>query len=110
MNIEKFVIDQQENDEEYVIYLSGELDLSVAPQLRSALESVVNQVEKSLILNLKGLKYIDSTGIGIIISVLKIRDELKAGFTVREIPPAIKRLFDLTGISEYLKETKENQA
>lgn len=110
MNIEKFVIDQQENDKEYVVYLNGELDLSVAPQLRSALESVVNQVEKTLILNLKGLKYIDSTGIGIIISVLKIRDELNAPFTVREIPSSIKRLFDLTGISEFLKETKENQA
>lgn len=110
MNIEKFVIDQQENDEEYVFYLTGELDLSVAPQLRSALESVVNQVEKPLILNLKGLKYIDSTGIGIIISVLKIRDELNAAFTVREIPASIKRLFDLTGISEFLKDTKENQA
>jgi len=110
MNIEKFVIDQQENDDEYVVYLNGELDLSVAPQLRSALESIVNQVEKPLILNLKGLKYIDSTGIGIIISVLKIRDELNVPFTVREIPSSIKRLFDLTGISEFLKETKENQA
>jgi anti-sigma B factor antagonist len=110
MNIEKFVIDQQENNEEYVFYLSGELDLSVAPQLRSALESVVNQVEKPLILNLKGLKYIDSTGIGIIISVLKIRDELNAPFIVREIPAPIKRLFDLTGISEFLKESNENKA
>jgi anti-sigma B factor antagonist len=110
MNIEKFVIDQQENDEEYVFYLSGELDLSVAPQLRSALESVVNQAEKPLILNLRGLKYIDSTGIGIIISVLKIRDELNAPFIVREIPASIKRLFDLTGISEFLKESNENQA
>jgi anti-sigma B factor antagonist len=110
MNIEKFNIDQQENDDEYVFYLNGELDLSVAPQLRSALESVVNQVSKPLIFNLKGLKYIDSTGIGIIISVLKIRDELNAPFTVREIPASIKRLFDLTGISEFLKENKENQA
>jgi anti-sigma B factor antagonist len=110
MNIEKFVIDQQENDEEFVFYLSGELDLSAAPQLRSALETIVNQATKPLILNLKGLKYIDSTGIGIIISVLKIRDELNAPFIVREIPASIKRLFDLTGISEFLKESKENQA
>jgi anti-sigma B factor antagonist len=110
MNIENFGIDQQENEEEYVFYLSGELDLSVAPQLRSALESVVNHAEKPLILNLRGLKYIDSTGIGIIISVLKIRDELNAPFIVREIPAPIKRLFDLTGISEFLKESNENQA
>jgi anti-sigma B factor antagonist len=110
MNIEKFLIDQQETNEEYVIFLSGELDLSVAPQLRSALESVVNHTEKALVLNLRELKYIDSTGIGIIISVLKIRDELNAPFTVREIPRSIKRLFDLTGISEFLGEGKEKEA
>jgi anti-sigma B factor antagonist len=110
MNVEKFLIDRQETDKEYVFYLSGELDLSVAPQLRTALESVVNQIDKPLILNLKQLKYIDSTGIGIIISVLKVRDELNAPFTVREIPAPIKRLFDLTGISEFLKEGKENEA
>jgi anti-sigma B factor antagonist len=110
MNIEKFLMDQQETDEEYVLYLSGELDLSVAPQLRAALESVVNKIDKPLILNLKELKYIDSTGIGIIISVLKVRDELNAPFTVREIPAPIKRLFDLTGISEFLQERKEKEA
>jgi anti-sigma B factor antagonist len=110
MNKEKFLIDQHETNEEYIVYLSGELDLSVAPQLRAALESIVNQVDKALVLNLKELKYIDSTGIGIIISVLKIRDELNASFTVREIPASIKRLFDLTGISEFLNERKDNEA
>jgi anti-sigma B factor antagonist len=104
MNIDKFQINQQETEGEYRLYLSGELDLSVASQLRSALEPIVNQIDKTLILNLKDLKYIDSTGMGIIISVLKIRDELNAAFIVREIPKSIKRLFDLTGISDFLKE------
>jgi anti-sigma B factor antagonist len=102
MKNDRFVVDQQETDEEYVFHLTGELELSVAPQFRSALESIVGQTEKPLIFNLKGLTYIDSTGIGIIISVLKLRDELNAPFIVREIPDSIKRLFDLTGISKFL--------
>ncbi len=105
MKIEKFVIDQQENDKENVVYLSGELDLSIAPQLRMTLESIVFQVKKPLILNLKELKYIDSTGIGIMVSILKIREELNAPFIILEIPASIKRLFDLTGISVFLKES-----
>jgi anti-sigma B factor antagonist len=104
----KFQIEQQETNEANIIYISGDLDLSVAPQLRSVLEQVVNQTDKLLVLNLKALKYIDSTGIGIIISVLKIRNEAKVSFYVREIPASIKRLFDLTGISEFLKEGTEN--
>jgi anti-sigma B factor antagonist len=104
----KFKGNQLETEKAYVIYISGELDLSAAPQFRSMLEQVVNKNEKALILNLKDLTYIDSTGIGIIISVLKIRDEAKAAFSVHEIPTSIKRLFDLTGISEFLKEGTES--
>ncbi|HEY0828043.1 MAG TPA: STAS domain-containing protein [Bacilli bacterium] len=110
MSSNKFQIHKQETDQDNVLNLSGELDLSVAPQFHLALEPVVKQQEKTLILNFKDLKYIDSTGIGIIISVLKIRDELQAPFIVREIPPTIKRLFDLTGVSEFLYEGKENEA
>jgi anti-sigma B factor antagonist len=107
MKIVNFLINQEETSTEYHIYLKGELDLSVAPQLRSVLEPLVNKMDKTLVLNLKDLRYIDSTGIGIIISILKIRDELKAPFVVREIPKSIQRLFDLTGISDFLTEGTE---
>lgn len=110
MNAEKFEIEQEETNSQHILHIIGELDLSVVPQLRAALQPVMNRTDKTLIMNLSRLKYIDSTGIGIIVSVLKLRDELKAPFYVREIPPAIKRLFDLTGISRYLIEGTEAQA
>jgi anti-sigma B factor antagonist len=110
MKNEPFQVVQEETQEQFVLYVSGELDLSVVPQMRAALVPVMNRTDKALILNLKQLKYIDSTGIGIIVSLLKLRDELKAPFFVREIPSAIQRLFDLTGISRYLTEGTEAQA
>lgn len=110
MKAEQFQVVQEETLDQFILHVSGELDLSMVPQLRTALEPVMNRTDKALILNLKQLKYIDSTGIGIIVSVLKLRDELKAPFFVREIPPAVKRLFDLTGISRYLIEGTEAQA
>jgi len=108
MKVMRFNMDFQENNKEYVFFLSGELDLSVAPQLRLALEPIVNKTDKPMIINLKDLTYIDSTGIGIIISVLKLRREIKSSFVVREVPESIKRLFDLTGISGFLCDGTEN--
>lgn len=110
MKTEPFQVVQEETHEQFVLFVSGELDLSVVHQLRAALEPVMKRTDKALILNLKQLKYIDSTGIGIIVSLLKLRDELKAPFFVREIPSAIQRLLDLTGISKYLTEGTEAQA
>lgn len=110
MKAEQFQIFQEETSRETILHISGELDLAVVPQLRNALEPVMNRTDKALVLQLKHLKYIDSTGIGIIVSVLKLRDEIKAPFYVREVPPAIRRLFDMTGISRYLTEGTEAEA
>lgn len=110
MGIESFQIIQEETKTEYIFLLQGELDLSVATQLRAALEPVVHKTNKALVLNLEHLKYIDSTGIGIIISIMKIRDEINTDFFVRSIPAVIKRLFDLTGVSRFLKTELEDGA
>ena len=108
MNLTPFHIEQHEAEGRIILSLSGELDLSVIPQLGAALEPVVDRTDRGLELNLKNLTYIDSTGIGVIVSVLKIRHALKAPFVVREIPPGIQRLFDMTGISSHLSEGIEN--
>jgi len=107
MSAKPFNVQQVESNEAYTLYVSGDLDLAVVHQFRAVLGPVVRQSDKTLILNLKDLSYMDSTGIGIIVSILKIRDELQAPFIVQDIPPSIKRLFDLTGISGYLTEGTE---
>ncbi|GLX66488.1 STAS domain-containing protein [Paenibacillus glycanilyticus] len=107
MKAQQFQIEQKETNDSYILSLAGELDLSVVPQLRSALEPVMDRKDQKLVLNLRELSYIDSTGIGIIVSILKYRDGIDAPFSVTDIPPTIQRLFDLTGISGYLTEGTE---
>jgi anti-sigma B factor antagonist len=109
MNQEKkFYISKDVSAQEITVGLHGELDLSMAPEMRAELEPYVNQTSRALTLNLRELRYIDSTGIGIIISMLKTRDSLQAAFRVTEVPPKIQRLFDITGISKYLTPGKES--
>ncbi|GIP40030.1 hypothetical protein J31TS4_33100 [Paenibacillus sp. J31TS4] len=103
MNDKKFTIQKEVMADEVIVYLSGELDLSAATEMREDLEPFVNQTNRALTLNLKDLKYIDSTGIGIIVSILKTRTAAGAAFGVEDIPAKIKRLFDITGITQYLR-------
>lgn len=103
MASEKFSIDQQETEKAIVLYFHGELDLEAASTLfRDKLETVVYRTEKELILDLADLSYVDSTGIGILVSVLKIRDERKAALTVQNIPAGVRKLLEITGISKFL--------
>ncbi|OPH59397.1 anti-sigma F factor antagonist [Paenibacillus ferrarius] len=110
MSAEKFQVDQEESEESIQLHIRGELDLAAALTFRHALEEVVHRADKALILDVGQLRYIDSTGIGIVVSALKIRDELKAPFSVRNIPASIRKLFDLTGISGFLNEGIEGRA
>lgn len=103
MATEKFSIDLQETEKTMVLQFHGELDLEVASTLfRDKLEAVVSGTEKELILDLANLTYIDSTGIGILVSILKIRDARKAPLTVRHIPAGVLKLLEMTGIAKFL--------
>ncbi|MBY9077053.1 STAS domain-containing protein [Paenibacillus sp. HN-1] len=83
------------------VYLTGELDLSVAPDFRLVMEPLVGDTSLDLVINMKALKYIDSTGIGILLSILKARHGMDVKFTVEEVPPQIQKLFDMTGIAKF---------
>lgn len=102
MNREKFFITKQITPGAITIRLNGELDLSAAPEMQAELEPYVNQSKRSLILDFKDLHYIDSTGIGILIRILKRRTAIGSEFKLTEVSPKIKKLFDITGISQYL--------
>lgn len=107
MKKESFRVDQSDKGNEYVLSLYGELDLSVVPQLTGAVDHVLRREDCALVFDLHRLTYIDSTGIGIIVSILKTRDSINAPFYVRNIPERIRRLFNLTGLTAYIKEGTE---
>jgi anti-sigma B factor antagonist len=85
----------------YTVFLSGELDLSVASDFRLVMEPFVGDPKFDLVINLKELKYIDSTGIGILLSILKLRQGMDVKFIVEDVPRQIQKLFDMTGITKF---------
>ncbi len=104
-----FEMTQQETESGTIVFLQGQLDLSMAPYFRTVLEPLAIQKDKTLTLNLRDLRYIDSTGIGIIISFLKMRNEMGTTLNVEEVSPKTQRLFDMIGITKFLMPQKESR-
>lgn len=100
-----FEIEKQITSGYNMFYLKGELDLSKAAEFRAAADPYVADVQRNFVLNLRELGYIDSTGIGVILSLLKARHVLKAPMAVEDVPPKIQRLFDMTGLTRFIQET-----
>jgi anti-sigma B factor antagonist len=84
------------------IALAGEADLLGAPQIEAALEGAAAGAAKLIVVDLKGLTFIDSSGL----QALATGHEhcRSRGYELRIVrgPANVQRLFDLTGMSEIL--------
>ncbi|MDZ7542652.1 anti-sigma factor antagonist [Clostridium perfringens] len=85
------------------VLLQGELDLAAASDFRALIEPIARDVSVHLTLNLEKLSYIDSTGIGILISILKVRNSANAQLHVENVPAHIQRLLDMTGKTKFFR-------
>jgi anti-anti-sigma factor len=84
------------------VVVAGELDLATEPQLRSRLERLLERNARVL-LDLRELTFIDSSGIRLIIEVdEQARDD---GTGLRIVPGAraVQRIFAISGLLETLE-------
>ncbi|MEK8130928.1 STAS domain-containing protein [Paenibacillus filicis] len=102
MEAKKFKVNVRTAPGCHLVALSGELDLSTADMLRRQTEPLAADTGASLTLDLQELVYIDSTGIGVIVGLLKIRQAAGLGIQVQHVPAKIRRLFDMTGLTRFL--------
>jgi len=81
-----------------VVTASGELDVATAPELRSYLHKLIDDGASTLIVDLSDVGFLDSTTLGVLISVHKRLAE--AGGVVELVIPHARllRIFQITGL------------
>ena len=85
------------------VNLGGELDVSTSDKLKEYLHKLADQEMLDMKINLENLEYIDSTGLGVMIGVLK---KLKVGNKeIYIINPKsnVKKIFNITGLDKIFK-------
>ncbi|MCM1529653.1 MAG: STAS domain-containing protein [Alistipes sp.] len=87
-----------------VAVLTGDIDHHSARQLRSELDSFVITMQPDiLIIDLTGISFMDSSGIGLIIGRYKLLKELGGKLEVKSPQPYIRRVLRLSGIERIVK-------
>lgn len=80
----------------------GELDLSTADQLRDQLDRLVKGGSTCLVLDLRALEFIDSTGLALIVDTYHACRQNGCELSIIQGPPQVRRLFELTGLLDEL--------
>lgn len=92
------------NKEEFwSVNLEGELDVSTADKLKEHLHGLADKEILDMKINLENLEYIDSTGLGVMIGVLK---KLKVGNKeIYIVNPRsnVRKIFNITGLDKIFK-------
>lgn len=92
------VIEHHDGQGGYELHLAGEVDLSTLPVLTAAVERVVTAEPASVGFELSGVRFMDSSGIGVLLEVAA------AVPAVTLITPSlvVRRLVELSGLTAIL--------
>ena len=90
-------------DNSWRVSLEGELDVSTADELKKYLHKIVDEKNIDIRLNLENLDYIDSTGLGVMIGILK-RLKIENKEVYIENPKSnVRKIFNITGLDKIFK-------
>lgn len=86
------------------VAVRGELDMSAAPQLESRLEEALSGPGTSLVLDLTGCEFIDSTGIALIVRTWQRLQESGEGgrLVLCCVDDQVRRMLRLTGVESSI--------
>ncbi len=82
-----------------VVKLSGRLDAIVSRDLKSDLVNTVVGSETGIVLDMSGVDFIDSSGLGLLVSRVKQAGQNKKDISLCGLSPQAQLLFELTRMS-----------
>jgi len=82
----------------YILSVQGEIDVYTSPKVKESINSLIEQSVYNIVVNLEEVRYIDSTGLGVLIGALKRVRENNGNISLVCSNPQIKKIFQITGL------------
>ncbi|HUU54006.1 MAG TPA: STAS domain-containing protein [Armatimonadota bacterium] len=92
-----------EGKETAVLSLAGEVDVANAAQVRDSALKLISSGVKRLVVDLNATEYMDSTGLGMLVGLLKRMRESGGDVLIAVARPRVKRLFEITGLIQVFR-------
>jgi anti-sigma B factor antagonist len=82
----------------YVVSLVGALDHGTAPPVRASLLGAVHSDPAALVVDLAGLRFLDSSGIGLLVEIRRRALDRGVPMALRRPQRAVRVVLEMTGI------------
>jgi anti-sigma B factor antagonist len=85
-----------------VVAITGELELGTAPRLRQQVVTLVGDGHTHIVLDMSAVDFVDSIGLGVIVSALKRVRGRDGELVVAGASPRLRSLFELTRLDQVI--------
>ncbi|MGH3622656.1 MAG: STAS domain-containing protein [Sciscionella sp.] len=85
-----------------VLEVTGEVDLDHAEELREAVLATFDEQPAEVWIDLAGVSFLNSSGLGALLSGVKEAESRGIRFAVRRQQPQVRKVVDMVGLTEVL--------
>jgi anti-sigma B factor antagonist len=93
----------------YAVEVQGEIDVYTSPRVKETINELIEGSHYNFVINLEGVRYIDSTGLGVLIGALKKVREHNGRIVLICTNPQIKKIFNITGLIKIFEIYKDEE-
>lgn len=86
-----------------IVDVEGEVDVLTAPRFRAALAKIVDSRAATVVVNLDRVRYMDSTGLGVLVSAMKQIRENQGTIALTGLNPHLGKIFEISGLRKVFK-------
>jgi anti-sigma B factor antagonist len=83
-----------------VLAVAGEVDVYTAPALRDRIADLLDKGQQRLVIDLGGVEFLDSTGLGVLVAGLNRAREVGGSLSLVCPQERVLKLFRITGLDE----------
>lgn len=98
----QLVVEAQHDGDAVIVVLAGEFDLATAAPVREALGRAIGQQQERLVVDLRSVTFIDSSGLHTILDAYRLCRDTGPRLTIRPGPPNVQQVFELTNLLDSL--------
>ena len=103
-------VDVTDRDGWRIVTATGQLDVATAPEFRQTLVQAQYGGETHVVVDLNGVEFVDSMGLGVLVGGLKRARTHQCQFVVACSQPRVLRVLELTGLAHLFRVVPEPDA
>jgi len=95
----------EHDGDECTLTVAGDVDLATSTQLKRALDEVLDStpLPATIRADLAAVGFLDTTGLGLLLAARTRAESRRSRFVVSSTSAELERLFDITGVTTYLR-------